>query len=416
MSTSREAIGWLRRYTLPVASLALLSSCASFVTSKPAHKDAAGIEYALCRPAVVATPLADGRVSFETACLPDPERRYVISGYTLMGNLTLNVERSNDMILTKVTIDPNNSAVAAEAAKAAGAIAEKRIEIRAAAEKERANAQKEAVDAAKTKKESADNDLVTATIAVKTAEDALTQQKRDLETLLSINGLAAGPDPASIISDPQINKDVREAVRKSLLLKEQKEIDLAAAKAKAERAKKAVEEAEKGVSQAASSGNTPNLLVASGNTQGGTPVSKVWGPLVYEVQQTADKDGRLQTVRLVGMFEQPRFEVANVKPPKEEPKSLTVTISAVARIDNTTMVTLKLSEKVQSLLDADRAVLQNAEPGRNLDRIQPTKIGLADDAKDTVTMLFGVPNLPNKFTIIFWVKFNDKEEELRVTR
>lgn|GEM_PF-5791873 len=285
----------------------MISGCASFVDSKPAEDNNTGIEYALCLPVIVAEPQPDGRVKFETTCLPDPERRYVISGSTFLGGLTLNVKRKKDMTLEEVTIDPNNAAVLAETIKAASEIKKTEIETKAAAEKEKAEAEKAALDEAKDSLENAKSVLKEATTALAQAETDLNHAQDKLQTLLNLYGVG-DREPDTVIGDSGIDIEHRQAVRDAYHLVKEKEAALSASKVALEEAKEVFKNAELKHTQLASSGNV--FDTTSGNTplKGIKPPKQVWGPLIYRLEQVLDNNGELQDVRLVAMFDQPHLK------------------------------------------------------------------------------------------------------------
>ena len=270
----------------------VLAGCSTFVTSKPNGGDDTGIEYALCLPVLIAEPQPNGLVNFTPDCLPDPERRYVVSGSTLLGNLTLDIERNLDMTLKGVTIDRDDSAVAVEAAKAAGAIRQKQLEVRAEAEKRRRDAEKASLDAAKKNADDAEAALKAARATAHQTSAVLEAASRKLGSLLAVHGLADKTDD-QVYGDPDVPLEVKMAVRTASHFVEEKQYAFDLASRTLGDAEEAAAAAEARLLQMASSGNVP-------------PVDgpKIWGPLVYAVKQEVDKSGKL-SVSLVALFEQP---------------------------------------------------------------------------------------------------------------
>ena len=275
----------------------VLAGCSTFVTSKPKGGDDTGIEYALCLPVLIAEPQPNGLVKFTPDCLPDPERRYVVSGSTLLGNLTLDIERNPDMTLKGVTIDRDDSAVAVEAAKAVGTIRQKQLEVRAAAEKRRRDAEKAALDAAKKNADDAEAALKAARATADQTSAVLEDARRKLVSLLAVHGIADKTED-QVYGDPDVPLEVKMAVRTASHFVEAKQDAFNLARRALGDAEEAAAAAEARLLQTASSGNVP---ADDGPT--------IWGPLVYAVKQEVDKSGKL-SVSLVALFEQPNLGTA----------------------------------------------------------------------------------------------------------
>ena len=375
----------------------LVAGCATFVTSGPADKGSSGIEYVLCLPTLVAEPQPDGRITFTKTCLPDPERRYVINGATFLGNLTLNVERNQDMTLKKVTIDANDSAIAVEAAKAAGAITQKRFEVKAAAEKEKATAKKTALDAATKTAEDAEKVLEIAEANANKTTNELRRERSRLKSLLAIHGF---PDrqPKRIFADTKVPLETKNTILNALQAVQEREHADELAKDARTKAETAVEEARTELGRTASSGNVP-----SPDTP---PVQQVWGPVVYRLQQSVDKDGELLDVRLVALFDQPQFETVTLTPKIH---------ASIGDIDydkenKIYAFPMTFSTKVDEIAE-DTTFLQNAE---TLDRIKPTE---ATGMKDNRGILIRVGSevRAGTYRVAVNVKVGNKTHQLRAT-
>lgn len=387
-----------RSWRLPILAgisvLPFLGGCATFVSSEPVGKDSSGIEYALCLPTIVATPQVDGSVAFEKACIPDPERRYAISGKTVFGDLTLKVTRRKDMLLTGFTVDRDDSAVAVSSVEAAGALAQKRLEVLAAAEADKKKAQKDDVDAAKA-------DLKAANAAVDSARIDLANVEEELNSLLSLKGLS-GRDAKTVVGDSAVATETREEVRSAWLKVREKQVALEAAEAVAAKAQKALIATQPGT-PSANSANAPEDTESAGTKE-------VWGPVAYRVEQTVDNRGELVSVRLVNMFEQPKFKTVNVSPPPAT-DTLSVKITeAVARRDGTgaVVVTVTLDNPVDEALTMG-TFLQPIEPPR--DRYEPTSAPVLNDTSVTVTF---EPTLPDgEYVLGLDVKKAGKDGSLR---
>ena len=384
----------------------LVSGCASFVTSKSAKRDNTGIEYTLCLPALVAKPQPDGRINFETTCLPDPEKRYVISGWSFLGNLTLNVKRKKDMTLEEVTIDPNNATVAAETIKSASEIEQKKLEVKAQAEKKKAEEEKAALDEAKKAVVDAKTAQNSAATLLEQAESTLGLENYKLRSLLVLYGLG-DREPDAIIADSGIDLEKRQTVRNAYLVVKEKEAARDAAKIALTKADKALEDAITKHTQLASIGNVFNAT--SGNVPpAGTP-AQVWGPLIYRLEQNLDEQGELKDVRLVAMFDQPRLETIKVKePPKPTPK-VTATVSKIfANVDGSYELTIAFSDKVDNV-DASSTFLQNTE---TFVRVTPDSV---EPTGDKMGVLLKVPAdiASGKYRVVVEVKIGADTQEVR---
>src|SRR5262245_5050957 len=140
----------------------LTIGCTHIEVKKVTEPDVKGIRYALPKPFIQVTPNADGSVTVETVYLPDSENVYAISGAAYLAALTLDVTVAQGL-LTKVQVNPDTSGVAEQVAKSAGEAGSKVLEAQAAKTKA-------AADALESKRQAADNKLVTAESAVADAE------------------------------------------------------------------------------------------------------------------------------------------------------------------------------------------------------------------------------------------------------
>lgn len=382
----------------------VLAGCSTFVTSKPKDSKDTGIEYALCLPVLIAEPQPNGLVKFTPGCLPDPEHRYVVSGSTLLGNLTLDIVRNLDMTLNEVTIDRDDSAVAVEAAKAAAAIRQKQLEVRAEAEKRRRDAEKAALDAAKKSADDAEAALKTARAAADQARTALYDAHRKLNSLLAVHGLA-DKKAEQIYADPDVRLEVKMAVRTASDFVGEKLDAFNLANRALGDAKEAAAAAQIRLLQTASSVNVPAKERAD---EGGPPI---WGPLVYAVRQEVDDSGKL-SVSLVALFEQPKLgraaPVARVEAPPSGVDNTAVSIAPDAHT-GAHVFAIALREKADEI-----AEIQMHRADDPSVEIWPIRRSLSPDGRE-IAIGVGPGVAPGVYRVLIFVKNAGKERELLQT-
>ena len=377
----------------------ILAACSTFVTSKPKDNDETGIEYALCLPVLTAEPQPNGLVKFTPGCLPDPEHRYVVSGSTLLGNLTLDIVRNLDMTLNSVTIDRDDSAVAVEATKAVAAIRQKQLEVRAAAEKRRRDAEKAALDAAKKSADDAEAALKTARATVDQALTALKDARRKLESLVAVHGLT-GKTAEQIYADPDVRLEVKMAVRTASHFVDEKQDAFDLASRVLGDAEEAEAVADARLRQTASSGNVP---AEKGPT--------IWGPLVYAVRQEVDDSGKL-SVSLVALFEQPELgtaaPVARVEASASGVDNTVVSIAPDART-GAHVFAIALREKADEI--AGIRVQSADDPSV---QILSIRTSLSADGRE-IAIGVGPGVAPGVYRVLIVVKNAGKEQEFLQT-
>ena len=377
----------------------VLAGCSTFVTSKPTPGDDTGIEYALCLPVLIAEPQPNGLVKFTSGCLPDPERRYVVSGRTLLGKLTLDVKRNPDMTLSKITIDRNDTVVAAEAAKAAGAIRVKQLEARAEAEKQRRDAEKAALDAAKKSADDAEAALKTARATADQALTTLKHARRKLASLLAVHGLA-GKTEDQIYADPDVRLEVKMAVRTASHLVEEKQDAFNLANRALSDAEEAAATAEVRLRQTASSGNVP---APNG--------PMIWGPIIYAVKQEFDDQGKL-TVSLDALFEQPELgTAAPVARVGASTRGVDDTVDSIApdADSGVHVFAIALDEKADEIAGIRMQSADNPSVS-----IRPIRKSLSLDGQKIVIEV-GSGIAPGLYRVLVVVKNAGKEREFRRT-
>ncbi len=100
-----------------------------------------GVRYSLPKPFIVVTPKSDGTLDVRVEMLPDPTHTYAVHAKSFLAQHDLQLKISKGL-LTEVEWTRDSSAVAAEAAKAAGAVAKAREDAEIAllkAEREKAD-------------------------------------------------------------------------------------------------------------------------------------------------------------------------------------------------------------------------------------------------------------------------------------
>jgi len=108
---------------------AALCSCTIIHVRKvvPGEPEPPGLQYCLPKPYILATPKADGSISFETIFIRDNQNRYAIDARSYLAKHTLKVTLQ-DGILTKVETVQDNTSVLAKLADSSGALAKSVID------------------------------------------------------------------------------------------------------------------------------------------------------------------------------------------------------------------------------------------------------------------------------------------------
>lgn len=160
----KKKITWL------ITSIIILVSsqgCISKIEVQKADDTTPGIRYFLPQPFLQVTPRTDGGVDVEVVYLPDAENEYAVEAKSIIGNFTIDVNRSAEGFLETVNFNGDSTGVAKQLIASAGNVIAAEVE----AKTEKAKAQAvEAKEAAK--KES---------VALEEAENALREAELNLE-------------------------------------------------------------------------------------------------------------------------------------------------------------------------------------------------------------------------------------------
>ena len=163
----RIRYSWVR--PLPVL---LLSACSSVEVNRVVDgDDQEGLRYCLPQPFLVVTPQPDGKVDVKIEMHADRSQQYAINASSFLAMHRLETKLSKGL-LSSVKWNGRSDAVAAEAVKAAGAIAEKELEVEKArqdAARERAEEQADKIEALQAKLEEAKLELALAQEELKSA-------------------------------------------------------------------------------------------------------------------------------------------------------------------------------------------------------------------------------------------------------
>ena len=110
-------------------------------------------------PFVVGTPTPDGTIKYAIQYFPDPDQEYAIDSWSFMAKQKLDVSRTTDMVMTKLTLAQDSTAVANQLAGSLG------------------NAGKSAIDSVVSKEQT---QVTAAQAAAKAKQDNVTAKKADL--------------------------------------------------------------------------------------------------------------------------------------------------------------------------------------------------------------------------------------------
>jgi hypothetical protein len=168
---------------------ACVSGCVSVVdVKKLAPKDkATGITYYLPQVFLVVSPARDGTTTVEPVYLPDPAHRYSVSAYSVLGNYTIDVKRTQEGFLDTVTFNSDSTGTAKQLLASGADYRAAEIESGAASAKDKAAEDKAAADKAAA-------DLAAAAKAEADAALAVQVAQSRLDYLNSLAGTVAAPD------------------------------------------------------------------------------------------------------------------------------------------------------------------------------------------------------------------------------
>tara|TARA_E500000318_G_scaffold111826_1_gene131994 strand:+ start:9284 stop:10396 length:1113 start_codon:yes stop_codon:yes gene_type:complete len=133
-----------------VAAAILVTGCVSFIDVEKAQKDSKGVRYVLPKPFLKVTPRNDGGVDVAFVYLPDPNKEYAVSAKSLLGNYTIQIDKSEEGFLELVTFDADSTGVAKQLIDSGANLRAAEIDARAAKqleEEKSAKAEREAADA-----------------------------------------------------------------------------------------------------------------------------------------------------------------------------------------------------------------------------------------------------------------------------
>lgn len=140
----------MRSIILLVALCACLAGCISTVRVTRVdgtNPNAAGIRYFLPQVFLVLTPKPDGTMSVETRYLPDPAHEYTVTTTSLLGNYTIEINRSEEGFLETVSFSSNNTELAKQLISSHATVRAAEIEASSAKAKLEAEQAKAASDA-----------------------------------------------------------------------------------------------------------------------------------------------------------------------------------------------------------------------------------------------------------------------------
>lgn len=168
---------------------ACLGGCVSVVDVKklePKEK-ATGITYYLPQVFLLVTPAKDGTTTVEPTYLPDPAHHYSVSAYSVLGNYTIDVKRTEEGFLDTVTFNADSTGMAKQVLASGADYRAAEIESGAARTKAKAAEDKAAADKAAAELAAAAKAEAEAALAVQVAQSKL-------DYLNSLAGTAAAPD------------------------------------------------------------------------------------------------------------------------------------------------------------------------------------------------------------------------------
>lgn len=250
---------------LALCVVTLTTACTSLTVQKvDPYGQGDGFRYSLPRPFVIATPMADGTVEYRVEMLPDESRTYAIRSEAILSSQDLLV-KLNRGLLTELKWLDDSSAVASQLATSAGEV-----------ETAKTKAETEASKAAAAKTEELDGEISKAALELSQAEAELK--------------LLEGP--------PAEGTDAQRLAAKVALKK-------AEAKLNALRARRHPD------SSVVGTGASLNSITE------GDGIQSAFGPVIFRVVETLDRDGEPKGLTLEAVEDQRIFDsFVKPKPPQ----------------------------------------------------------------------------------------------------
>jgi hypothetical protein len=100
----------------------LMAGCISHisVTKVTPGTNPRGLRYCLPEPVIIGIPKPDGSVTYSVDYIPDPDHEYAVDAWSLMASHTMNLSRSDRLLLTQADLKQDSTAVLAQLLKSAG--------------------------------------------------------------------------------------------------------------------------------------------------------------------------------------------------------------------------------------------------------------------------------------------------------
>jgi hypothetical protein len=113
-----------------VLALFALADCISHysVTKVTAGTNPRGLRVNLPAPFIVGKPSPDGTIKYSVELLPDPDQEYAIDAWALMAKQKMEIARTIEMYVQKMSLAQDTTAVAAQLASSAGAVGKNAVD------------------------------------------------------------------------------------------------------------------------------------------------------------------------------------------------------------------------------------------------------------------------------------------------
>lgn len=163
----------MAKFPILLIAAACMTGCVSVVDVKkvaPTDNAPKGITYHLPQVFLMLTPAKDGSMTVEPLYLPDPAHRYSVTAYSVLGNYTIDVKRTQEGFLETVSFNSDTTGVAKQLLSSGATVRGTEIETDAANAKAKSQEDKAAAEKAAANIAAAEKARADAAVAVQVAQ------------------------------------------------------------------------------------------------------------------------------------------------------------------------------------------------------------------------------------------------------
>jgi hypothetical protein len=376
------------QFTIILATAILLcDSCTTVkVVKAPYASSVKGVRYSLGKPYILVTPSSkgDGSYTVEVIYLPDQNQTYAVQTSTFLAKNVMEVSVDESGILKKIDWSTSSDATVAEGTKALGEIAKAQFE-------RNKTLNEEAVKEAEAKKKAAED-------AVTALEEAIEQKKIDRKI--------AQQDVATLeatYTGAERTPEIKEKIRQARLAVGRIDEEIKVLLARLTTAK-----------------GTAASLSASFNDPGAGEEEKAWGPVLFEIEETYNKEKNttslaLKAVTWDGKKKQEKFNtISKVIAAPTAAKAPTITTTGTITKQFSTgglaNVEITFSGDIEQI-DSNQSVIISSTETTNPE-FKKVNVSITDKRKATLTFKKAdIPEGKYDINLVFSYKAGEKVEE-----